>query len=287
MRFWTRIFVRQSNNTVPMMMIESFVLSLAFHYQCPIRAQVKPTAVNTENLLKRYGFFELPQGTDAFQFIDLYRTDQVFKSADVDSAITIHELDDATQDDCRMRKTEWGDVLCRSFGFPKPQIYGPFYSDVWSRVDVGPAQSLRMFIALKNNRVVGGCHLNLACGIASLYNVTTLKNERGQGIGKALSLIAMTIAKEAGYRYLVLQASGMGSPVYKKLGFQSIPSYKVFVKIATAAWYYKIIEFVLVLLTVQRIQRFLGAIRMLSQNVPTLTIAIIVIIGIFSAIIFR
>lgn len=263
------------------------ILSLASHYQCPMRAQIKPTAIDTENLLKRHGFFELPQGTDAFQFIDFYHNDQVLKSADVHSTIRIYELDDSTQDDCRMRKTEWGDVLCQSFGFPKPQVYGPFYSNVWSRVEVGPTKPIRMFIALKNNQVVGGCHLNLACGVACLYNVTTLQNERGQGIGKALSLIAMISAKEAGYRYLVLQASGMGSPVYKKLGFQSIPPYKVFVKIATAAWYFKIVEWVLVSLTVQRIQRFFGVLRMLSYNVPILTIVMIVMIGLFLAIIFR
>ncbi|CAF3240255.1 unnamed protein product, partial [Rotaria sp. Silwood2] len=183
------------------------ILSLASDYKCPMRVQVKSTAFDTEKLLKRYGFFELPQTNDAFQYFDFYHSDNVLKCDDVKSDVKIYELDDSTQTDCRMRKFEWGYVLCESFGFRNPEIYGPFYADVWSRVEVGPTKPVRMFIAVKNDRVIGGCHVSFANGIACLFNVTMLKNERRKGIGKALSQAAMISARELNYRYMALQAT--------------------------------------------------------------------------------
>jgi hypothetical protein len=40
------------------------ILSLASQYKCPMRVQVKPSATDTQKLLKRYGFFELPVKDD-------------------------------------------------------------------------------------------------------------------------------------------------------------------------------------------------------------------------------
>jgi GNAT superfamily N-acetyltransferase len=48
---------------------------------------------------------------------------------------------------------------------------------------------------VENDQVVGGCYVSLAFGIACLFNITTLKTERGKGIGKALSLAAMVTAR--------------------------------------------------------------------------------------------
>ncbi|CAF1493544.1 unnamed protein product [Rotaria sp. Silwood1] len=236
------------------------ILSLASDYKCPMRVRVKSTAFDTVKLLKHYGFFELPQMNDEFQYFDFYHSDIVLKY-DVKSDVKIYELNDSTQTYCRMRKFEWGYVLCESFGFRNPEIYGPFYANVWSRVEVGPTKPVRMFIAVKNDQVIGGCHVSFANGIACLFNVTILKNERGKGIGKALSQAAMISARELNYRYMALQASKMGAPIYKKLNFKSIPSYKTFVKIATAAWYYKIIEILLVMVGVQRLQLFIKIIQ--------------------------
>jgi GNAT superfamily N-acetyltransferase len=229
------------------------ILSLASHYKCPIRSKVKPTAFDTQKLLKHYGFFEILDTHDTFQFIDFYHVDNVLKYPHTHPDIKIIELDDLTQTNCRMRKSEWSYVLCESFGL-NIEINGPFYSNVWSRVEVGPNKPIRMFIALKNDRIVGGCHISLACGIACLFNLVTLKNERGQGIGKSLSLIAMIAAKELNYRYMVLETSSMGLPIYQKLGFKPIPSYKTFIKFGTAAWYFKTIEILLRIFGIQSLQ---------------------------------
>ncbi|CAF1038895.1 unnamed protein product [Rotaria sordida] len=264
------------------------ILSLASDYKCPTRLQVKPSAFDTQKLLKRYGFFELPQMNDEYQYIDFYHSDNLLKYDDAKSDIKIYELDDSTQADCQLRKLEWGYVLCESFGFRNAEIHGPFYADVWSRVEVGPTKPIRMFIAVKDDRVIGGCHLTLASGIACLFNVTTLKNERGKGIGKALSLIAMVNARELNYRYMTLQASRMGAPIYKKLGFKPIPSpYRSYVKIATAAWYYKIIEMPLAMFGIQRLQRLINIIQKLSKNLLVVMMIVIIPVGILIARMFK
>lgn len=237
------------------------ILSLASRYKCPVRSSVKSTAGDTEHLLKRYGFFELPSRSDAYQYFDFHQSDNSSECADLSSDVKIYELDDSTQTDCEQKKSAWGYVLCESFGMSRPELHGPFYSKIWSRVQVGPSTPVRMFVAMKNDRVVGGCHASLACGVACLFNVTTLKSERGQGIGKALSMAAMNSARQLDYRYMVLQSSEMGSPVYKRLGFEPMPPYKVFVKLSTVAWYFKIIEVVVHLFGIPRLQQFISVIR--------------------------
>ena len=243
------------------LMIEQ-ILSLASLYKCPIRSSVNPAALRTQQLLQRHGFVELPTSSETYQYVDFDREKNSMRSASVFADMEILELDDSTQSNCQMRKSEWGYVLSESFGFPHPEIHGPFYSNVWARVEVGPEKAVRMFVAVKNGRgVVGGCQISLACGVACLFNVTTLKSERGKGIGKSLSLRAMAAAKESNYRYIVLQSSRMGLRIYKQLGFQPLPSYKTFVKLSTVAWYYRIIEVFLQIITIQQLQKCFELIR--------------------------
>ena len=237
------------------------ILSLASLYKCSIRSTVKSTASDAGHLLKRYGFFELPSRSDAYQYIDFHQFDHSSKCTDLSSDIKIYELDGCTQTDCEQKKAEWGYVLCESFGMSRPELHGPFYSKIWSRVQVGPSTPVRMFFAIKNDRVVDGYHASLACGVACLCNVTTLKSERGQGIGKALSMAAMNSAQQLNYRYMVLQSSEMGSPVYKGLDFDPTPPYKVFVKLSTMAWYFKIVEVVVQLFGIPCLQQFIDVIR--------------------------
>ncbi|CAF0931425.1 unnamed protein product [Adineta steineri] len=180
-----------------------------------------------------------------------------------------------------------GSVLCKSFGYINPETYGPFYSNVWSRVEVGSTKPLRMFITVKNDRVVGGSHVNLAHGVACLYNVTTVNSERGQNIGKALSAAAMICAKESNYRYMVLQASDMGSPVYKKLGFKPIPSYKLFIKLETAAWYFKVIEIILTIISIQRILQFIRLLKKPSKTFLSIMMIVSIVVVIFIAMVLR
>jgi GNAT superfamily N-acetyltransferase len=60
---------------------------------------------------------------------------------------------------------------------------------------------------------------------AGIYNLSTLGEYRGRGIGTALMTYALNQAQKLGCRYAVLQASEDGPGIYQRLGFEVITYY--------------------------------------------------------------
>ncbi|HSV42809.1 MAG TPA: GNAT family N-acetyltransferase [Methanomassiliicoccales archaeon] len=65
--------------------------------------------------------------------------------------------------------------------------------------------------------------------IASFYNIVTLEDARGKGIGGAITRESMLHAKGKGIRTGILEASKMGLPVYERLGFRKVCEFRMFV----------------------------------------------------------
>jgi ribosomal protein S18 acetylase RimI-like enzyme len=63
---------------------------------------------------------------------------------------------------------------------------------------------------------------------AGLYWVATAPAFRGRGLGQACTRAATNAAFERGARAVVLQASRMGEPIYRKLGFREVTRYRWF-----------------------------------------------------------
>jgi len=74
------------------------------------------------------------------------------------------------------------------------------------------------FIAVLNGQVVAQSAVLLAAGVAGIYNVGVVPHQRDQGIGKAIVLATCAYAKEKGYHYAVLNATGRR--MYQKAGFE-------------------------------------------------------------------
>jgi len=55
--------------------------------------------------------------------------------------------------------------------------------------------------------------------VAGLYWLSTAPEARNKGYGTALQQFRLKRAKDLGYHIAVLQASEMGYPLYKKLGY--------------------------------------------------------------------
>jgi len=83
------------------------------------------------------------------------------------------------------------------------------------------AQSIfRSFVAYRNGEPIGASSLYMGAGVAGIYCVAVLPEARRQGIGAAVTAAPLSLAHRLGYRIGVLQASEMGKPVYRRLGFK-------------------------------------------------------------------
>jgi GNAT superfamily N-acetyltransferase len=80
--------------------------------------------------------------------------------------------------------------------------------------------AIRNFLLEVDGEPAAASTLMLAAGVAGLYNVGTLERFRRRGFGRAISIAAMAAGREANMRFGVLQASEMGEPVYRSIGFQ-------------------------------------------------------------------
>ena len=76
------------------------------------------------------------------------------------------------------------------------------------------------FIAILNGEIVAQSAVLFAAGVAGIYNVGVVPHERNQGIGEAIVRATAALAKERGYHYAVLNATGRR--MYEKVGFKKL-----------------------------------------------------------------
>jgi GNAT superfamily N-acetyltransferase len=77
------------------------------------------------------------------------------------------------------------------------------------------------YLARLNGEPVATSALYWDQSVAGLCEVCTIPSARRQGIGAAITLAPLLDARPMGYRIAVLQASPLGEPVYRRLGFTS------------------------------------------------------------------
>jgi len=121
---------------------------------------------------------------------------------------------------------EYSRVLAAGFGMPEEIARG--FGEIMG--DVTETEDARLFGHLgRLDGVAVATSLLIAGGTAGIYNVTTLADYRGRGIGAALTVAPLLEARELGYRIGSLQASQMGYGVYEGLGFREYCRFRQFV----------------------------------------------------------
>jgi GNAT superfamily N-acetyltransferase len=81
------------------------------------------------------------------------------------------------------------------------------------------------FGAWLEGRPVAHCALFITrgrLGVAGIWTCGVVPDARNQGIGKAVTVAACRLAQTLGCRYAILNATGMGEPVYRRIGFEKI-----------------------------------------------------------------
>ncbi len=115
----------------------------------------------------------------------------------------------------RIRREElpsWVEVSSAAFG--APCFLKPY------EIQYGNPQNIFYGYFLEDGTLAGTNHLNLCGDNGGIHEVAVRPEYRGKGIATALMNAAVEDAKQAGCRVMSLQASSMGEPVYRRLGFQ-------------------------------------------------------------------
>ena len=109
-----------------------------------------------------------------------------------------------------------------SVGFPS-EVFG--YYEGLEKME-GDAAAL--FLARLDGEPVGIAMTLLSHDVAGIYWVGCLERARGRGIGRAVTAAATNRGFELGADVASLQASPMGEPIYRAMGYETIWDYRLY-----------------------------------------------------------
>jgi GNAT superfamily N-acetyltransferase len=115
-------------------------------------------------------------------------------------------------------EAEWLDILME--GFHEPEPTRPDFREFLRRSVVDPQYRFHHYLARWQGAPCAIASLLRAPQAAGLYHVTTLPAYRGRGLGTAITLETMLIARQMGYERMVLFATPEGYPLYLGMGFE-------------------------------------------------------------------
>jgi ribosomal protein S18 acetylase RimI-like enzyme len=121
-------------------------------------------------------------------------------------------------------------ALVSGAGFGMPAAMATDMAAVFRRLGERPDGPGRYFVARLDGRPVAAAISVLDDDAVGIYNVATVPEARGRGIGGAITLAALLDGRRRGATLGVLEASPMGRPVYERLGFRDVGDTRVLVR---------------------------------------------------------
>ena len=116
---------------------------------------------------------------------------------------------------CPEQFAVWVDVNANGFG---KSDYSAF-REAYVRQGFGEDADATHYVGFLHDQPVTSSTLLIAGGSASVYNVSTPVEHRGNGFGSAITHATLLAARERGYTSSWIWASQMATSVYQKLGF--------------------------------------------------------------------
>ncbi len=96
---------------------------------------------------------------------------------------------------------------------------------LFARLESGVAPHLVAFLALAGDEPVAGALTIVTHGVSGVYWVGTVPAARGRGLAALVTTLAGNAGFDLGAQIGALQASVMGEPVYKRLGWVEVTRY--------------------------------------------------------------
>jgi ribosomal protein S18 acetylase RimI-like enzyme len=101
------------------------------------------------------------------------------------------------------------------------------------REDAGLAATLVVpgtagFVAYEEGRPVSAAMCSNSHGVTGIFWVGSVEAARGRGLGEACTRAATNAGFEMGADFASLQASHMGEPIYRRMGYEEIYRYRLF-----------------------------------------------------------
>jgi len=120
-------------------------------------------------------------------------------------------------------------------GFEMPPDLRPFIGEVMVGALAEPDTALRIVLAERDGVPLSTALGGVVDNVVVIYNVATVPEARGRGLGRLVTLAALHDARARGAGAAVLESSEMGYGLYGGLGFQDVGRYRLLVRVRSAA----------------------------------------------------
>jgi hypothetical protein len=94
------------------------------------------------------------------------------------------------------------------------------------------APHVRTVIAWEGDQPLATAQILLSHGIAGVYYVGTVEAARGRGLAELVTRTVTNLGFDLGARMVTLQASSMGDPIYRRMGYRELYRYTTHTRFA-------------------------------------------------------
>jgi len=104
------------------------------------------------------------------------------------------------------------------------------FLEILRSLEVGSRSRYKCYLGTLNGQPVATSLLFIAGGAAGIYWIGTVPESRGLGVGTQMTIRPLIDARIAGFDIATLQATEMGDPVYRRIGFKECFRFDVYVR---------------------------------------------------------
>ncbi|HUE06648.1 MAG TPA: GNAT family N-acetyltransferase [Acidimicrobiales bacterium] len=140
----------------------------------------------------------------------------------VDGVVVERVADEASVADCVGVNAE----AYATYGMPA-EVLPELFDNAAALVDDPAAH---VVVARRDGVAVATAMIFESDGVASVQWVGTVSSARGSGLGTLVTTVVTNVAFERGATSVTLQASPMGEPIYRALGYETVYRYSEFVR---------------------------------------------------------